>query len=193
MNEKELLALLVGTGMLTLAEGKEVNLDNVKEAVTSLVALKNSLETQVEELNNSKTGLESKVTELTAKVTELENAAQVNKVMAELGANYLKSLQESTVETYKKIYGEKADEAIVTLITGTSDVAQLTALKKTYDAELEKQFPLTCSACGSHDVTRASSQAEDEEGTTSTDKPKSLQDIARNIASNKNKGSIIFK
>ncbi len=193
MKEKELLALLVGTGMLTLAEGKEVNLDNVKEAVTSLVALKNSLETQGEELNNSKTGLESKVTELTAKVTELENAAQVNKVMAELGANYLKSLQESTVETYKKIYGEKADEAIVTLITGTSDVAQLTALKKTYDAELEKQFPLTCSACGSHDVTRASSQAEDEEGTTSTDKPKSLQDIARNIASNKNKGSIIFK
>ena len=105
----------------------------------------------------------------------------------------MKSLQESTVETYKKIYGEKADEAIVTLITGTSDVAQLTALKKTYDAELEKQFPLTCSAWGSHDVTRASSQAEDEEGTTSTDKPKSLQDIARNIASNKNKGSIIFK
>lgn len=102
MKEKELLALLVGTGMLTLAEGKEVNLDNVKEAVTSLVALKNSLETQVEELNNSKTGLESKVTELTAKVTELENAAQVNKVMAELGANYLKSLQESTVETYKR-------------------------------------------------------------------------------------------
>ena len=33
MKEKELLALLVGTGMLTLAEGKEVNLDNVKEAV----------------------------------------------------------------------------------------------------------------------------------------------------------------
>ena len=79
---------------------------------------------------------------------------------------------------------------VLSVITIASAVSQQ---KKTYDAELEKQFPLTCSACGSHDVTRASSQAEDEEGTTSTDKPKSLQDIARNIASNKNKGSIIFK
>lgn len=44
----------------------------------------------------------------------------------------------------------------------TTGVETLVALNKDYTSRLEEKFPLTCSKCGSHDISRASSRKEDE-------------------------------
>ena len=166
MNEELLkfLESLFGDNMLTLEEGKEMNQENVIACIQTLVSSRNELQTSVDNLTTEKTSLTEQITNLNAEVANL-------KEMATVGKNHIASLRENAVETYKKLMGENADETIVTMLNAeTTGITTLVSLTKDYQARLEEKFPLTCSKCGSKDVNRASSVAEDDtEGKTGTE------------------------
>lgn len=166
MNEELLkfLESLFGDNMLTLEEGKEMNQENVIACIQTLVSSRNELQTSVDNLTTEKTSLTEQITNLNAEVANL-------KEMATVGKNHIASLRENAVETYKKLMGDKVDETIVTMLNAeTTGITTLVSLTKDYQARLEEKFPLTCSKCGSKDVNRASSIAEDDtEGKTGTE------------------------
>lgn len=166
MNEELLkfLESLFGDNMLTLEEGKEMNQENVIACIQTLVSSRNELQTSVDNLTTEKTSLTEQITNLNAEVANL-------KEMATVGKNHIASLRENAVETYKKLMGDKVDETIVTMLNAeTTGITTLVSLTKDYQARLEEKFPLTCSKCGSKDVNRASSVAEDDtEGKTGTE------------------------
>lgn len=165
MNELEkFLESLFGDNMLTLEEGKEMNQETVVACIQNLVSSRNTLQTSVDNLTTEKTSLTEQISNLNAEVANL-------KEMATVGKNHIASLRESAVETYKKLMGENADETIVTMLNAeTTGITTLVSLTKDYQARLEEKFPLTCSKCGSKDVNRASSIAEDDtEGKTGTE------------------------
>lgn len=166
MNEELLkfLESLFGDNMLTLEEGKEMNQENVIACIQTLVSSRNELQTSVDNLTTEKTSLTEQITNLNAEVANL-------KEMATVGKNHIASLRENAVETYKKLMGDKVDETIVTMLNAeTTGITTLISLTKDYQARLEEKFPLTCSKCGSKDVNRASSIAEDDtEGKTGTE------------------------
>ena len=164
MNElQKFLERLFGDNMLTLEEGKEMNQENVIACIQTLVSSRNELQTSVDNLTTEKTSLTEQITNLNAEVANL-------KEMATVGKNHIASLRENAVETYKKLMGDKVDETIVTMLNAeTTGITTLISLTKDYQARLEEKFPLTCSKCGSKDVNRASSIAEDDtEGKTGT-------------------------
>ena len=165
MNEELLkfLESLFGDNMLTLEEGKEMNQENVIACIQTLVSSRNELQTSVDNLTTEKTSLTEQITNLNAEVANL-------KEMATVGKNHISSVRENAVETYKKLMGDKVDETIVTMLNAeTTGITTLISLTKDYQARLEEKFPLTCSKCGSKDVNRASSIAEDDtEGKTGT-------------------------
>lgn len=165
MNEFEkFLESLFGDNMLTLEEGKEMNQETVVACIQNLVSSRNTLQTSVDNLTSEKTSLTEQISNLNAEVANL-------KEMATVGKNHIASLRENAVETYKKLMGENADETIVTMLNAeTTGITTLVSLTKDYQARLEEKFPLTCSKCGSKDVNRASSVAEnDTEGKTGTE------------------------
>jgi hypothetical protein len=165
MNEFEkFLESLFGDNMLTLEEGKEMNQETVVACIQNLVSSRNTLQTSVDNLTTEKTSFTEQISNLNAEVANL-------KEMATVGKNHIASLRENAVETYKKLMGENADETIVTMLNAeTTGITTLVSLTKDYQARLEEKFPLTCSKCGSKDVNRASSIAEDDtEGKTGTE------------------------
>lgn len=165
MNElQKFLESLFGDNMLTLEEGKEMNQETVVACIQNLVSSRNTLQTSVDNLTTEKTSLTEQISNLNAEVANL-------KEMATVGKNHIASLRENAVETYKKLMGENADETIVTMLNAeTTGITTLVSLTKDYQARLEEKFPLTCSKCGSKDVNRASSVAEnDTEGKTGTE------------------------
>ena len=163
MNEELLkfLESLFGDNMLTLEEGKEMNQENVIACIQTLVSSRNELQTSVDNLTTEKTSLTEQITNLNAEVANL-------KEMATVGKNHIASLRENAVTTYKKLMGDKADETIVTMLNAeTTGIVTLISLTKDYQSRLEEKFPMVCASCGSHDVSRASSVAENEnEGKT---------------------------
>ena len=165
MNEFEkFLESLFGDNMLTLEEGKEMNQETVVACIQNLVSSRNTLQTSVDNLTTEKTSLTEQISNLNAEVANLKEMATVGKI-------HIASLRENAVETYKKLMGENADETIVTMLNAeTTGITTLVSLTKDYQARLEEKFPLTCSKCGSKDVNRASSIAEDDtEGKTGTE------------------------
>ena len=156
---QEFLEKLFGDNMLSLAEGKEMTQEEVISCIQSLVSSKNSLQTTVDNLTTEKSSLTEQITNLNAEVANL-------KEMATVGKNHIASLRENAVTTYKKLMGDKADETIVTMLNAeTTGIVTLISLTKDYQSRLEEKFPMVCASCGSHDVSRASSVAENDEKT----------------------------
>ena len=56
--------------------------------------------------------------------------------------------------------GKEEDEAILALIN-KADVKEAKALLSQYQTQVEKDAPLTCQACGGHDISRASFKGND--------------------------------
>lgn len=153
---QEFLEKLFGDNMLSLAEGKEMTQEEVISCIQSLVSSKNSLQTTVDNLTTEKSSLTEQITNLNAEVANLRE-------MATVGKNYIASLREDAVATYKKLMGDKADETIVTMLNAeTTGIVTLISLTKDYRSRLEEKFPMVCASCGSHDVSRASSVAEND-------------------------------
>lgn len=175
MNEelKEFLEKLFGDNLLSLAEGQEVSTELALSAVQSLVNSKKTLEASITNLTTEKNQLSEQITQKDAEIANLT-------AMATVGKNHIASLREEVVGNYKKLKGDKVDETIVTMLNAeTTGLQTLISLNKDYKAQLEEKFPLTCSKCGSHDVTRSSSVVEDpkKDDTTSNSEVPSTNDV----------------
>lgn len=175
---KEFLEKLFGDNLLSLEEGQEVSTELALSAVQTLVSDKSSLETKITNLTTEKDQLTEQITQKDAKIANLT-------AMSTVGKNYIASLREEVVGNYKKLKGEKVDETIVTMLNAeTTGIQTLISLNKDYKAQLDEKFPLTCSKCGSHDVTHASSVIEEpkqEEETTSNEEVPSTNSVIDNL------------
>lgn len=170
---KEFLEKLFGDNLLSLAEGQEVSTELALSAVQSLVNGKKTLEANITNLTTEKNQLSEQITQKDAEIANLT-------AMATVGKNHIASLREEVVGNYKKLKGDKVDETIVTMLNAeTTGLQTLISLNKDYKAQLEEKFPLTCSKCGSHDVTRSSSVVEDpkKDDTTSNSEIPSTNDV----------------
>lgn len=154
---QDFIASLFGKDMLSLGEGKEQNQENAISAIQALIAEHKSAEDSITSLTEEKTKLTEQVSQLNAEVASLKD-------MAEIGKNHIQSMREQAVANYKKLKGDKADETIINMLNAsTTGLVTLQSMDREYQAQLEEKFPMTCSKCGSHDVSRASSVQENHE------------------------------
>lgn len=129
-------------------------LKEIATKVTTLESSNTSLQEQLDTVNNEKTQLETKV-------EDLEQSASYGKTA-------LQDLRDLVLADYNKLNpGESKDETMVQLIS-TSTVVQLKALQRTYQVQLEKEFPLSCKQCGSQEVGRYSAEPDTTESSLKT-------------------------
>lgn len=141
------------------SEDGKINLEEAYNSISSLVEKCSNLESDNSNLRTEKVTLSEKITNLEAQVKSLEKYSEV-------GKNYITELRDTTIANYKKLYPseETVDQSIVKMLSAeTTGVETLVALNKDYTSRLEEKFPLTCSKCGSHDISRASSRKEGED------------------------------
>ena len=95
---------------------------------------------------------------------------QEKKGFIEIGESHLNQVRADAEKFYKLIKGDKADEAITSLIKG-ADMKSATSLLKQYEEEYNELVPLSCAKCHSTEITRATSKREDEDDDNKNDKP----------------------
>ena len=156
MNELEkFIQSLISEGIISL--GEDQSQEQALLALRNLVSSQKELQIKVGNLTAEKTQLAEQITNKEAEIANLKD-------MATVGTNFIASLREETVAAYKKLMGEQVDETIVSMINAqTTGLATLESLKKDYQTRLNEKFPMTCSKCGSHDVSRASAIKENNE------------------------------
>lgn len=155
MTLEQFLQSLFGDGLLSLADGQETTSDLVIAKVREVVSAN----------ADALSKLSQAQTDLTTKSNELEQLKQENTQNLEfitLGKAHVESLRTGTLESYKKLMGDKLDDSMVKLIEEAPEKT-LATLSSTYAVQLEEKFPMSCSACGSHEVSRASSAKENED------------------------------
>ena len=182
MTLAEFLESLYGDNMLSLAEGQEKTAEVALQMVKDLVHGKNDLQAKVDNLTTEKNTLAEQVSNKEAEIANLT-------AMATVGKNHIASLRETTVANYKKLKGDAADETIITMLNAeTTGLQTLISLNKDYQAQLEEKFPLTCSHCGSHDISRGSSVQEPDKkdpNTTQNSEVNSTDDVIENLYNKK--------
>lgn len=162
MNEKEIIELV---GTLLGLQG--VTKDNLKAELESFVSKKNNLvEPASLEIGDIK-GWDKVKESFEAMKTELETLRPLKEKESfiKAGEDHLKEVREEAVKFYKLTLkeGQAEDENIVNLIN-SSNLDQAVAMKKQYQESADEKVPLTCTECGSHNISRASSKKEDEGG-----------------------------
>ena len=182
MTLAEFLESLYGDNMLSLAEGQEKTAEVALQMVKDLVHGKNDLQAKVDNLTTEKNTLAEQVSNKEAEIANLT-------AMATVGKNHIASLRETTVANYKKLKGDAADETIITMLNAeTTGLQTLISLNKDYQAQLEEKFPLTCSHCGSHDISRGSSVQEPDKNdpdTTHNSEVSSTNDVIDDLYNKK--------
>ena len=182
MTLAEFLESLYGDNMLSLAEGQEKTAEVALQMVKDLVHGKNDLQAKVDNLTTEKNTLAEQVSNKEAEIANLT-------AMATVGKNHIASLRETTVANYKKLKGDAADETIITMLNAeTTGLQTLISLNKDYQAQLEEKFPLTCSHCGSHDISRGSSVQEPDKNdpdTTNNSEVSSTNDVIEDLYNKK--------
>lgn len=182
MTLAEFLESLYGDNMLSLAEGQEKTAEVALQMVKDLVHGKNDLQAKVDNLTTEKNTLAEQVSNKDAEIANLT-------AMATVGKNHIASLRETTVANYKKLKGDAADETIITMLNAeTTGLQTLISLNKDYQAQLEEKFPLTCSHCGSHDISRGSSVQEPDKNdpdTTHNSEVSSTNDVIEDLYNKK--------
>lgn len=154
MNEQELAFWRAKLGLSATATQAEVlaklqaNLPGWEKAVSDLAIVQQTL-----------TNLQAKYPEGTEVLTA-ENKAKLAKHDAIVQANdaHLSAERTETLRLYHLSIGgaDKADAALVKVIS-EGNLESVQALQKQYATAVDTNFPMSCGACGSHDVKRASS------------------------------------
>lgn len=145
---KAFLEALFGEGLLTLREGSEQTTEAALEEVRKIL-----------KENQDMAALKEENKALSEKVEELKEL-ETKKEFIELGENTVEDLRKSTIENYRKALpeGVEEDAGMISLMESAKH-ASLLSLNKGYTKSLEEKFPLACTKCGSHEVARASSDA----------------------------------
>lgn len=104
-------------------------------------------------------------------IEELKSQAEELKVKAELGEQYLKKVRADAEKFYKLAEGDAANETLIGMIA-VATLEQAIVLRDQFRKQADEKVPLTCDACGSEKVSRASSgdtsadEIGDDDGTT---------------------------
>lgn len=142
-------ALNLSAGSIT-EENLSVKIAEVlTSAKDSAVAEKN---TEIESLKAEK---ETLTTDLAAAKLFEENAKKFETRLTEE--------RESTKAAYKKLKGDDADDAILSMIDN-QDFESVKALHRSYESDLDSKFPMKCNSCGQTGLSRGSSQQEEGDG-----------------------------
>lgn len=186
------LESLFGEGKLTLAEGQEMNQANALAAIQGLVQTQATQSAEITSLTEKVTNLTTERDQLNEKITSLNAEVANLKPQAEMGKNYLTSLREEVVATYRKLQGDQADETIINMLNAeTTGVQTLKSLHTDYTARLNEKFPMKCADCGSTNVDRSSSVKEsNEEKNDGEDKTSNQERSIDEIAHSLYKGKI---
>ena len=102
-----------------------------------------AIETEITALRTFKAGVPADMTEQLA--------------IAAIGTEAISELREDTKRLYKLSIESGKEDAVILGTLEAADYKTLKAFHKQYDQITEGKFGFTCTACGSHDVTRASS------------------------------------
>jgi hypothetical protein len=108
---------------------------------------------------------ETEVEKLKGEKIELETKLQAAKLFEDNAKKFEIRLTEertAAVATYKKLKGDTADPAIVTMIEN-QDFESVKALHKSYQSDLEAKFPTKCTSCGKTQLSRGSANPEEGE------------------------------
>jgi hypothetical protein len=100
--------------------------------------------------------IETEITTLRSFKANVPEDMTAKIALAEIGTTAVTELKEETKRLYKlSVDAGKEDVTILATIEG-ADYKTLKAFHKQYDQLTESKFGFKCTACGSHDVTRAS-------------------------------------
>lgn len=177
MNEelKAFLQSLVDNGIISLAEGSELNQDTVVQSLQELASTIETKNQEIETLNQHNTSLQEKLSNLEAQVVNMTQLYSV-------GLDYVSKLKEEAVDVYKKLKGEESDQTIINMINAeTTGIATIKSLSADFKAQLEAKFPMKCSKCGSTDISRASSANDSEDETSNSEQYKTVEDAINSI------------
>lgn len=107
---------------------------------------------------------------MTTELTELR-ALKEKAEFIQIGEDHLKELREEAINLYKMTLeeGKTEDEAIVALIN-KADAKEAKSMLNQYQAQLEKDAPLTCKNCGGHDISRSSFKSNSNDNDNKNDK-----------------------
>ena len=178
MNKAFLLSLATIFG-IKLVDGSTYTEENITEdiiknhatsvaaKISQLSALLAAGATTPEEVTRLK-GLETELASLKASSGELLalKAYQDDKI---------KKLREKTIALASKLNNSAIPESLQNMLNSANEET-LTVLHEQYTADLDKKYPLSCKACNSTDVSRASSAAEKEEESPENGLEKMLAD-----------------
>lgn len=140
---------------------------NIEELIQTLVSdfsfgedttAENLLEKLGEKLGESDTEVENLTTERDQLKTENDTLKSTNADLAagkEQVTNLTESTKQEALRFYKASKGEKADDAIIDLIS-KADLKTAGAFLKQYKAEADDKFSATCNKCKSTDISRNS-------------------------------------
>lgn len=155
MNEQLLQAVALALGLTLTQDNYETELANFKAAHDKMV---NPESMEIGEFK----GFEAIKTEFERRGTELAAQAEKSGFIA-IGEARLQEVRDEATRLYKLTLaeGEKEDEGIINLIKD-ANFDSAVSLQKQYQATVDEKVPMTCSKCGSHEITRASAKREDE-------------------------------
>lgn len=166
--------------------------EHTEESLMAALAVKL---TELSTANTSVTTLTAEVARLKPLETELIalKAAQPNaEKMASLVAFETKIISDARARVttaYNKLKDNKPDANITAMIAGATNLESLLALETEYTTQLEAKFPQACGACGSTNITRASSKPSGEDAGGAG--PKTSDDAIQNLEKKHRKQSRI--
>jgi hypothetical protein len=158
---------------------EEMDEDQLIEFITDKFSenLKNESDyaKEIQTLKSEKIGLEEKLQTATDNLASLEE----KKTLIGIGETHLADVKAEAEKFYRLNKGDSVDTAIIELI-GKSELSVISSLLKEYKSEFESKNPLTCKACKSDDVSRASASLEGEEGGKNTPRVLSNHEVIEN-------------
>jgi len=158
----KILLLLAATLGIATADKDEAAL--IAEIEPKIPGLLGSIQNSTTELATTKTSLteaQAALTAAQAKVTELEAKQTTDPALVALGQATLTE-QRAEILRLSTLINGKADPAVAALIE-SSPAPTLALLLGNYKSQADEKFPISCKACGSHEVSRQSSKPDPKE------------------------------
>jgi hypothetical protein len=174
---KEMLIMLSAMLGITIANTDApttVELEALETGLTANIANQAIATSNTALAATALTTANTEVARLKLLETELIELKETSKNVVSLQAFQTTELGKARTETvanYNKLAGATPDQAVLTMLS-TADHPTLQLMNKQYQTQLEEKYPLSCKACKSTDISRATAEAGN---TSSKDEPTGLE------------------
>jgi len=182
MKRIELLLLMASCFGLSLEEKPDMDDTQFK------AYLKGELDKLgIKDLQAKKEGLSAENTTLSEKVTKLEGeiaalkeeASKITPGLIQEHGSFVQALRDEATKQYKLSLGKEEPKEDVLASIAKADVQSLKASLEAYKQTADKNYPVSCGACGSVNITRASSTPDNGDGGTPAPKKSSPRDTSK--------------